>query len=139
MMERKRPLWIWIASLVAIIFGLLTIKSGGTVLFFDGAARQAAGRYVPIILWFNFIAGFLYVTAGIGLWLRQQWARWLATSLALATLLAFAVLGMHILSHGEYEMRTVYAMTVRSVVWVTIACLAWFLWPHRVQEPIVKE
>ncbi len=34
-------------------------------LLFDGeAARTAAGAYVPLVLWFNFIAGFAYVITG---------------------------------------------------------------------------
>lgn len=135
MTETKRPLWIWIASIVAIVFGLLTIKSGGSVLFFDGEARQAAGRYVPFVLWFNFLAGFIYVTTGIGLWLSKRWALWLAIALALATLTVFAILGLHIINQGEYETRTLAAMTIRSAVWVTIAGMSWFLWPKREGVP----
>lgn len=122
----ERPVWIWVSSLVAILFGIATIKSGGAVLFFDGEARKAAGHYVPFILWFNFSAGFIYVTTGIGLWLRKPWAIGLAITLALTTLIAFAALGLHILNHGAYEMRTVIAMTIRSTLWVTIATAAWF-------------
>lgn len=88
---------------------------------------------MPFILWFNFLAGFFYVATGAGLWLRKRWAVGLATALALTTLVAFAVFGMHILNHGEYEMRTVFAMTLRSAVWSVIAGLAWLLWPSRVQ------
>lgn len=128
MAKTKRPIWIWLASLIAILFGLVTIKSGGMVLFFDGEARQAAGRYVPFILWFNFLAGFIYVITGIGLWLRKRWAVGLAIALALGTLAAFAALGLHIFSNGEYEMRTVAAMAIRTVVWITIAGISWFQW-----------
>ena len=41
-----------------------------------GAARQAAGHYVPFVLWFNFLAGFAYIVAGVGLWMRRRWAAW---------------------------------------------------------------
>jgi hypothetical protein len=66
------------AALVAAVFGVLTIVSGGRVLFGDGAA--AAGSYVPYIVWFNFVAGFAYVAAAIGLWLRRPWAAGLAAA-----------------------------------------------------------
>lgn len=139
MTENKRPIGVWIATPIAVIFGLMTIKSGGSVLFFDGAARQAAGNYVPFVLWFNFLAGFLYVITGIGLWLRKRWAVKFAIVLALATLAVFAVLGVHILNDGNYETRTVAAMTIRSTIWVAIAGMAWFLWQPRQDGQRVPE
>ncbi len=65
---QQRGLMLWLISLVAIGFGLLTIKEGGTVLFGDEVASAAAGSYVPFVLWFNFLAGFSYAVAGAGLW-----------------------------------------------------------------------
>src|SRR4030065_680685 len=91
--KQQRGFRIWAISLVAVIFGLLTIKEGGSVLFGDEAARAAAGNYVPFVLWFNFVAGFAYVVAGAGLWLQQSWAGWLGAAIAAAaapTLVTFA-------------------------------------------------
>jgi hypothetical protein len=53
--------------LLAGAFGFLTITSGGSVRFVDGEARQAAGHYLPLVLWFNFGAGFIYVVTAIAL------------------------------------------------------------------------
>ena len=111
-------------AMLAIAFGLLTIFSGGRTLFGGDAARQSAGAYVPFVLWFNFVAGFAYVVAGAGLWLQRQWAVWLAAAIAAATLLVFAAFGVHVMTGGAYEMRTVAAMTLRSVLWLGIAWLA---------------
>ena len=71
--KQQRGLWVWTLSLIAVGFGLLTIKEGGTILFGDEEARSAAGNYVPFVLWFNFVAGFAYVIAGAGLWMQQRW------------------------------------------------------------------
>jgi hypothetical protein len=120
-----RPISIWVISLIAIAFGLLTLRSGGMVLFVDGPAREQAGNYVPFVLWFNFLAGFIYVIAGAGLWMRRRWAVWLAVLLAAATLLVFAAFGLHIWRGGLYETRTVAAMTLRSVLWLLIAVTAY--------------
>lgn len=106
---------------IAILFGTLTIFSGGQALFGDPATRAAVGDAVPFILWFNFGAGFAYIVAGIGIFLRLNWAVWLAAFIALATLLVFTALGVHIWNGGAYEMRTVGAMTLRSLVWIGIA------------------
>lgn len=121
----KRPISLWAATAVAVLFGLLTIKSGGTVLFIDGEFREQAGNYVPFVVWFNFMAGFAYVTAGVGLWLRQRWAAGLAALIALATLTVFALFALHIFDGGSYEQRTVIAMSARSLVWLSIALFAY--------------
>ena len=81
-------LWVWSASIVAILFGLLTIREGGAVLFWSEEARRAAGQYVPFVVWFNFLAGFAYVIAGFGLWFRQRWAAGVAFVVAATTLVA---------------------------------------------------
>ena len=125
MMIRKRPAWVWISVIIAVIFGIMTIKSGGSVLFFDGEARRAAGNYVDFVLWFNFLAGFFYVATGMGLWLEKAWAPAAAITIAALTLLVFAAFGVHILNGGEYEQRTVIAMSIRTLLWLTIAFTCW--------------
>ena len=129
----QRSIGIWAFSLLALVFGLLTIKSGGSVLFIDGEARQAAGNYVPFVLWFNFLAGFAYMVTAIALWLMRPWAAWLSVLLAGSTLVVFAALGLYILNGGAYETRTVAAMTLRSGIWLVIAVFTWrrFLQHHR--------
>ena len=120
-----RNTWSRLLSLLAIGFGLLTLREGGAVLFIDGAARQAAGHYVPFVLWFNFLAGFAYIAAGLSLWLRRHWAAWLAVVIAVATALVFLAFGVHVALGGAWERRTVVAMTLRTLVWAGIAAIAW--------------
>jgi hypothetical protein len=112
------------AAVVAVLFGIATVASGGNVLFGGGAS--AAGDYVPFVVWFNFAAGFFYVAAGYGLWRRRRWAAWLALALAVLTALAFAAFGWHVLGGGAFEARTVAAMALRTLVWIAIAALAYF-------------
>lgn len=121
----KRSRWLRVAAVIGTLFGLMTIREGGAVLFFDGTAREAAGDYVPFVLWFNFLAGFVYVIAALGLWFRRIWAARVALGIAVATLLVFAAFALHALSGGAYEARTVVAMTIRSAVWLVIAVVGW--------------
>lgn len=130
--HKQRSIPSRVISLVAIAFGLLTIKEGGAVLFVDGAGRAAAGHYVPFVLWFNFIAGFAYVVAGIGLWMRKRWAMWLAIGIAAATALTFAAFGVHVFAGGAWEKRTLIAMSARTLVWASIALVAWRQWVRSV-------
>jgi len=123
-MKSNRTIGVWIVAIIAIAFGLLTLKSGGSVLFIDGEGRQEAGNYVPFVLWFNFLMGFVYLIAGVGLWLQKRWAVWLSIFIAGATVAVFAILGAHILQGGLFEQRTVVAMVMRSVVWSVISLFA---------------
>lgn len=121
-------------AVIAVGFGLLTIKEGGAVLFFDGPARAAAGNYVPFVLWFNFLAGFAYVIAGIGLWVRRRWAVALAVVIAAATALTFVAFGAYVYFGGAWEQRTLMAMSLRTLVWAAIAMVAWRLLRLRTPE-----
>jgi hypothetical protein len=110
-----------VVAAVAVAFGFLTITEGGRVLFGPEAARLAAGRYVPFVLWFNFLAGFAYVVAGAGLWARRRWGVRLSLAIAVGTIATFAAFGVHIFLGGAFEARTVAAMSLRTAVWVAIS------------------
>lgn len=129
----KQPRGWQISSLaiVAILFGLMTIKEGGAVLVGNEAAVAAAGNYVPFVLWFNFLSGFAYIAAGVGLWLQQRWAVWLAIVIAAAIAITFAAFGMHINAGGAYEQRTLIAMSMRTAVWFVIAGVTTQLWMRK--------
>ena len=53
-------------SAVGMVFGALTVFSGWQGLFGDAATRAALGNTVGYVLWFNFLAGFVYVAATPG-------------------------------------------------------------------------
>lgn len=121
--QKGRP-GLWIAAGVAVVFGLLTVVSGGRALFGGPEARAAVGNAVPFVLWFNTLAGFAYVAAGIGLLTRKRWGVWLSVAILLATLVVFAAFGLHVFQGGAYETRTVGAMTLRAAIWLAIAIAA---------------
>ena len=125
MIPLKRDRLLDFLALLAVLFGLLTLASGGRTVFGGEAARQAAGQLVPFVLWFNFVAGFAYVAAGLGLWRRRRWSFALAALIASATLLVFAAFGLHVLAGGAHELRTTVAMALRSGFWVGIAWVCW--------------
>ena len=120
----KRSPWIGTLAIIAILFGVLTILSGGRTLFY-AEVQQSSGNIVPFVLWFNFLAGFAYVVAGVGLWLQQRWSIWLAFAIAVATLFIFSAFGLQIWRGGSYEMRTVGAMGLRAMTWLVISAVAY--------------
>jgi hypothetical protein len=110
---------------VAVVFGLLTIVSGGRALFGGAEAQAAAGDAVPFVLWFNFLSGFVYVLAGAGIAMGRHWAVTLSIGLAAVIAVVFALFGLHVYQGAPFEMRTVGAMSLRLLVWVAIAAVAW--------------
>jgi hypothetical protein len=119
-----RPRWAFAAAIVAVLFGALTVWAGGRALFGGVAARAEVGNAVGFVLWFNFLCGFFYVLAGVGLFFWTRWAAPLSAAIAMTTLLVFAAFGWHVARGGAFEMRTVWAMTLRSAVWIAIAVSA---------------
>jgi hypothetical protein len=117
----SRPRWALAAALIAVAFGTVTVFVGGKTLFGPPAERVAAGNIVPFVLWFNFIGGFAYIIAGCGVFLWKRWAAQLSAVIAIATMAVFAALGVYIFLGGAFEARTIAAMTVRSIVWISIA------------------
>jgi len=114
-------------AIVAILFGLATIKEGSAVLLFDPTARIKAGNYVPFVVWANVFAGFLYIATGVAILIENKWAKWMSILLALFTTGIFIALGVHIITGGLYELRTVIAMTIRTAFWIIVAFLITFL------------
>lgn len=110
-----------IAGWIAVVFGVLTVVSGGRALFGGADAQAAVGDAVPFVLWFNFLSGFVYVLAGVGILLGRTWGAPLTYLLAIAIALVFLAFGWRVLSGGSYEMRTVGAMSLRLAFWIGLA------------------
>ena len=91
------------------------------MLFGQPEIRAPAGSVVPFVLWFNFIAAFAYLMAGLGLLLWKRWAAHLSAGIAVTTLAVFAAFGIHVALGGAFEARTVGAMMLRSIIWIAIA------------------
>jgi len=120
----RRPRLAALLALVAIFFGIVTIGVGGRVLFGGAEERASAGNIVPFVLWFNFVAGFAYIIAGLGLFRWKRWAAQLSSVIAITTIVVLVAFGTHILLGGMFESRTIGAMIIRSTVWTVIAVLA---------------
>jgi hypothetical protein len=110
-----------VIALIAVVFGVMTVFSGGRALFGDAQAQAAVGNAVAFVLWFNFVAGFFYVACGAAIGWGWAWARSLALGLALATAAVALAFGVHVLQGGAFEMRTVGALVLRLGFWAGVA------------------
>ncbi|MES0883168.1 hypothetical protein [Roseibium sp. SCP14] len=108
----------------AIVFGILTILSGGIALFSNQGTRELFGNVVQFVLWFNFLSGFAYVVTGWGLWKKRAWAVQASVLIFALILGVFTYFGLHILNGAAFEARTVAAMTFRAACWLIISLTA---------------
>lgn len=116
--------WIKLVAIFAFLFGMLTVFSGGNVLFGPAEAQASAGNYIWFVVWFNFLAGGFYVVAAIGLWQGRAWAVWLAGLIAIATAITTVAFAVVVLRGSAFELRTAVAMTVRFLFWAAVALTA---------------
>ena len=112
-----------ILSVAAVIFGVLTIFSCGRALFGDAQARASVGNAVSFVLWFNFLAGFVYMLTGYAVWRGLPWASGVAKALVVTTTIVAAAFGWYVVNGGAYEMRTVGALVLRLLFWVAVVML----------------
>jgi len=133
----SRPRWLRAVALLAGVFGIATVVAGGRVLF-GPEPERAAGHVVPFVLWFNFLAGFAYLAAAVGLLRGRRWAALVSLAIAAATALVFVAFGVHVLRGGAFEQRTVAAMALRTVVWAGIAAACWARAPGAPPHPAAR-
>lgn len=112
-----------VLALIAVVFGVMTIISGGRALFGDEQARAAVGNAVPFVLWFNFLAGFAYIFTGIGLWKKCHWAKTASIAIAGCTALIGVAFIAVVLRGSAYESRTAGALLLRLTFWTVTAFL----------------
>ena len=113
----------WVA-IAAIVFGVVTVLTGGRALFGSLESRADFGNVVPFVLWFNFLAGFVYIVAGVGLLLCRHWAVYTSLFVAVSTILVFVAFGVHVIGGGAFERRTVFALTIRSLFWIAVTIVS---------------
>jgi hypothetical protein len=113
----------WMA-IAAIVFGALTVLTGGRALFGSPESRAGFGNAVPFVLWFNFPAGFVYIAAGTGLLLCRRWAVYTSLFLAVSTILVFVAFGVYVIGGGAFERRTIGALMIRSFFWIAVTIVA---------------
>jgi hypothetical protein len=101
---------------VTALFGLLTLVASSSVLFNTDGMAAEAGHVVPFVLWMNFFASFLYLTAAYGLFTHKGWTPAVLAVAFVLMLVAGIGFYYHARNGGAYEQRTVGALAFRIFV-----------------------
>ncbi|MEK6745219.1 MAG: hypothetical protein AABZ15_16510 [Nitrospirota bacterium] len=106
-----------IASLLALIIGLLTVVEGGIVLL---GLETKPYPVLPWLLRYNVAMGFVSLAAGHGLWREQGWAGKLSRIVLACHGLVFLSLAcMHLLGK-TVAVQSIGAMLFRTAIWTGI-------------------
>ena len=110
---------------LAVVFGIMTVISGSIVLFINGPGQKSAGNYVAFVVWFNLISGIGYIISGFGLWRLKKWAVFFSGAIAFGILVTLFAFANHVIQDGLFEVRTLYALIFRLLVWGTISAVSY--------------
>ena len=109
-----------VASILAILIGLLSIREGGAVLL---GVTVPDFPVITWLVWYNVALGFASVVAGIGMWIKRSWSVTLALNILAFHAVVFAGLVALYQSGQTVANRSIFAMMFRTFTWIVIYSL----------------
>ena len=106
----------YILGTLIAAFGLFTLYLSGSVIFDLFEMRSKQGDYVMPVIWANFIASLLYLTAAYGFFTKQKLSCKALMIAMIALVLGGIGLYFHIKSGGVYMPKTVKALGFRFTI-----------------------
>ncbi|GMV78520.1 MAG: hypothetical protein AMXMBFR79_16510 [Chitinophagaceae bacterium] len=121
-MKKQLPI---IISVFLILFGVVTIFIGSSTLLDFFQIREKQGNYVAFIVRANVICGFFYLIAAIGIFKKQQWALNFLIAASILLIITFIAFLIHIKSGKVYEIKTIYALSFRTIITIAISIITY--------------
>lgn len=116
-----------ILSLFLSLFGIVSVFMTSSVIFDWFGIREMEGNYVLFIVYANLICGFIYLYAAYALWRNRKSAIWALGLSSFILFFAFVAFGWYINEGGVYELKTLKAMTFRTLITVAILIISYVL------------
>lgn len=109
-----------VASILAAVLGLLSIREGGSVLL---GLTVPSYDIIHWLVWYNVAMGAVSVVAGIGMWMRRAWSISLSVNILLFHGIVFSgLIGMK--QFGQtVAIHSIFAMMFRTFTWIVIYSL----------------
>ena len=105
-----------VLSLVAILFGLVTVVAGSRVLTGGDPGYIV---FLPLLI-FNTAMGVVYVGAGILVWRNPARGRYPAGAIFLVNFLVLATVSYLFFAGNPVAVESVGAMALRTIVWLLL-------------------
>lgn len=111
-----------------LFFGVVTVFVSSAVIFDLFGIRAKEGNYVLFVVIANFVCGILYILAAFST-IKNKLK--ISTALLLLSIIiltiTFLMLKMHIDNGGIYELKTVSAMTFRTIITVVMTGISLYI------------
>ncbi|MEO9210571.1 MAG: hypothetical protein ABI208_05705 [Ginsengibacter sp.] len=112
------------SGVIIALFGIATLFMSTSVIFNLFNIREKEGNYVLFVVYANLICSILYLASAYGFFTKKKWTViTLVTSIGVL-ILAFIGLGIYIFSGGIYELKTIDAMALRTLLTVGFALIS---------------
>ncbi|MEO6948432.1 MAG: hypothetical protein ABI123_02285 [Ginsengibacter sp.] len=111
-----RAIIIKSSGVILGLLGLISLFMTTSVIFDLFGIRTVEGNYVSIVVYANFICAFLYLFASYCFFTNNKNASPILIVASIILIIGFAALMIHIQDGGVYEMKTVRAMTFRTLI-----------------------
>ena len=105
-----------LVSLIGILFGIVTIISGGSVLM---GSNPGYIVFLPLVI-FNTVMGFVYLFTGIVVWRNFSRAKAISGIVFLLNLVMLITIGGLYLYGLDIATKSLGAMSFRTLVWLVI-------------------
>ncbi|HET7119120.1 MAG TPA: hypothetical protein VFI29_21685 [Hanamia sp.] len=115
---------IIIAAIVSLLFGVLTIFAGGSVILDLFGMREREGNYVTYVVWASFISGILYVFASYGFFKNRAWTKTVLQYAIYILIAGFVALIVWILKKEPYETAIIFKLSFRILLSVGLFWVA---------------
>ena len=121
-----------VLSLIAVIFGLVTIFAGTRVLMGSDPGYEV---FLPLLL-YNTVMGAVYIAAGITMWVNLNRGKCATVTIFAFNVFVLGIVGYLYAEESSIAVESVRAMTFRTIVWFVI--FLGLTWVYR-RKPLVKE
>lgn len=113
------------SSAFMLILGLASIFMTTSIIFDLYKLRELEGHYVPFIVYVNFICAIIYLIASYGFFKEKKSTTSYLFIASSILVIAFIALLIYIFKGGVYELKTVKAMSVRTLITIAFTGIAW--------------
>jgi len=109
-----------VASILAVVAGLLAVREGGSVLFGLSIPGEHA---LPWLAWYSVAMGAVSVIAGAGMWRKAEWS----ISLGVNILVFNAIVWAGLIGLDRFvqtvDMTSIFGMMFRTLTWIVVVFL----------------
>ena len=114
--EGQKSILVKIATVVALIIGLLTIFAGGSVILDLFGMRAREGNYVSYVVWASFLTGIIYIFAAYGFFKNRIWTKTILKYAIYILIAGFVGLIVWILQKEPYETAIIFKLSFRILL-----------------------